>query len=268
MRLIKSRETSCQTCATSFMQTHGSQLYCESCRARCSVADCARPLKGRGMCHMHYVRMRKHGDVNRSRSVIAKVNALKRGPRTPKITMTCEQCREQFSFNQGLLGKDRAAKRRFCSNACYKVAKDPKPTFNCAYCGTLANRSKSVSFAYNYKQRFCSKVCADDAQRTGCVDKNGYRVLTINGASYMEHRLVMEEHLGRKLTSYETVHHVNGLRSDNRIVNLELFSSRHPKGQRVADKIEFARSILTEYNIPHEVLSNTDVLSGMMSMGA
>jgi hypothetical protein len=57
----------------------------------------------------------------------------------------------------------------------------------------------------------------------------------------------MSDYLNRPLHEDETVHHVNGIRTDNRIENLELWSSRHCGGQRVAELVAFAKEVLQRY---------------------
>lgn len=88
----------------------------------------------------------------------------------------------------------------------------------------------------------------DDEIVSRSKNDHGYIVLRLgNGSRVREHRWLMEKFIGRKLLGHETVHHINGVRDDNRLENLELWSSSQPPGQRVEDKVAWAEEILRLY---------------------
>lgn len=74
-----------------------------------------------------------------------------------------------------------------------------------------------------------------------------YVQISVDGRKVAEHRYVMEQRIGRPLQPYEHVHHINGVRNDNRPENLELWLVHHPAGQRMIDKVEWAHELLEEY---------------------
>jgi hypothetical protein len=71
-----------------------------------------------------------------------------------------------------------------------------------------------------------------DGYNAELVSKSDPMYCMANSMGYvMQHRLVMARHLGRPLEKNETVHHINGIRKDNRIENLQLRHGKHGVNQ-------------------------------------
>lgn len=112
-----------------------------------------------------------------------------------------------------------------------------------------------------YKKYGDPLIVVHAPQGSGYV-KNGYKCIQINGKQYTQHRLIVEDIIGRNLFSNETVHHRNGIRTLNsanincifeneckcaEYHNLEIWSTHQPQGQRVADKLQWAYEIIKMY---------------------
>lgn len=93
----------------------------------------------------------------------------------------------------------------------------------------------------------------------GYICPQGYKHITVPGhpnaknkqGRLCEHTVVMCKFIGRALTKNESVHHKNGIRNDNRIENLEIWHRGQPGGQRLEDKIKWAKEFLKQYGECH-----------------
>ena len=145
--------------------------------------------------------------------------------------------------------------RKFCSNKCVGLAsRKQKVKKSCKYCqGEYKDYPSDPSL-------FCSRECYNKhklqkSMGSRKITKDGYVLIkdpdnpmAQPSTGYVfEHRVVMSDFVCRSLKQHETPHHINGIRDDNRIENLELWSTSQPAGQRVEDKINWAIQFLSEY---------------------
>jgi hypothetical protein len=101
-------------------------------------------------------------------------------------------------------------------------------------CGKCENKTREVGRGYIDSSGYV-KIYAPDHPN---ADKNG---------DVLQHVIVMSKHLDRPLRKGEFVHHKNGIRTDNNLENLELWTRAHPPGQRPKELLEFAKKIISEY---------------------
>lgn len=194
--------------------------------------------------------------------------------RTP-VHFACQECGKDFVMMAAYLtayrkkfGHDPLYCSMDCSTAGRRRKSEETHNFTCLNCGkTQSVRRKPGGRLYR-EQKYCDQACKSEAQAKAAaerfeaggvgrhVKRNGYVWISIPALAsstgkkreMLEHRYVMEQHLGRPLEPGETVHHKDGDRANNALSNLELRVGNHGPGQEVHDVVAWSIAMLRRYS--------------------
>lgn len=197
-----------------------------------------------------------------------------------KDLVQCNICKVDFLKHQ----KDiKRSKNHYCSRNCWNKKRAEHNIF-CIKCDLKIDRSTiycskkycKKCYVENFNEKFPEKYNKYEKHKVrikrnlplnhpplrkihdkeeGYFTASGYKRIYRKGhfaakrknGDILEHVWVMCEYLGRPLFKNENIHHKNGIRFDNRLDNLELWSRGQPAGQRVIDRIKYYIEFLEQY---------------------
>lgn len=156
-------------------------------------------------------------------------------PQKPRrgITLPCPTCGTPVYRSKSQIDK------QFCSRECNTQAQRNGVEKACEGCGKPIYVVPSMGTT-----RYCNRDCYEAARikRSGTGrlhngrevirDHSGYLRIwepthpAANQGRVLEHRWVMEQAIGRVLATDEHVHHLNGVKDDNRLDNLQVMDAQ------------------------------------------
>lgn len=219
----------------------------------CTHGTCTRPRKAKGLCSMHYDRQRLGIPMDAPPGKVT-TEGVCEGPECSRKILAKRLCTAHYAQQRS--GAPLTPLRKYL----------PKGV-PCA-AGSCRLDAEIEGMCRPHRQRFLAgdprwerPARRHAAKGSGHLGKDGYRYVQYGGRQIGEHRARVAELLGRPLTRAETVHHLNGNRSDNttdgplamsdngklRSGNLELWSTSQPAGQEIGPKVDWALDLLALY---------------------
>jgi len=212
-------------------------------KPKCKIEGCENTSDTKELCPAHYMRLLRYGDPLKGGIMRAPKNSLGhcKIEGCKKNAVGLELCCTHYSklkkYGDPLAG-------RINDGGTCKVDKCLEPVKSFKLCCKHYARFKKngITTVEKWQQNGQTKAWHIDTR--GYVVKYDPKNEHARGSGFVaQHREVMGIKIGRKLLKGENVHHLNGIRSDNRIENLELWAVNQPYGQRVKDLLAWADEI-------------------------